>query len=217
MVGIDTWEALRDTLGKLVADSRVDWDDVLRESNASIDRVIEAFRQPSYARQKMALKNSRRPAGGGGPRGERSGGRGLDPRGGFVAPGGHAAPHQVALPSQRLWQRGKHRPVAGQPPAIGRVGLRPGRIPQRPWPLSSQPQGPEPGLYRRDPQGSLYRRGSPLSHSGAGYLLYSVGPNGRDDGGKNTADDGDKWLHETDPSKIPDYDDIAIRTPEETP
>lgn len=55
------------------------------------------------------------------------------------------------------------------------------------------------------------------SLQGGGYLLYSVGPNGRDDGGRNTADDGDKWLHETDASKIPDYDDIAIRTPEEKP
>jgi hypothetical protein len=52
---------------------------------------------------------------------------------------------------------------------------------------------------------------------GTGYLLYSVGPNGRDDGGRNAMDDMDKWMRETDRSKIPDDDDIAIRTPEEQP
>ena len=52
---------------------------------------------------------------------------------------------------------------------------------------------------------------------GTAYLLYSVGPNGKDDGGRNVSDEMKKWRHETDPSKIPDYDNIAIRTPEETP
>jgi len=44
-----------------------------------------------------------------------------------------------------------------------------------------------------------------------GYLLYSIGLNGKDDGGASWADDPKKYLGETDYSKIPD--DIAIRLP----
>ena len=51
---------------------------------------------------------------------------------------------------------------------------------------------------------------------GKGYVLYSVGPNGRDDGGRNVADEISKLKHET-YGNFPDYDDITIRTPEEEP
>ena len=62
----------------------------------------------------------------------------------------------------------------------------------------------------RDPfsgQAMKYRR------EGAGYVLYSVGVNRRDDGGRNTElpEEAGKWDDEPDASKCPD--DIVIRVP----
>jgi hypothetical protein len=50
--------------------------------------------------------------------------------------------------------------------------------------------------------------GGPLHYSrqGDGYLLYSVGPNGKDDGGRNQSDNPDD-------EKLADCDDIAVRIP----
>jgi len=47
----------------------------------------------------------------------------------------------------------------------------------------------------------------------ASYLLYSVGPSGKDDGGENSLDAPARWENENDAAKWPD--DIAIRTPVE--
>ncbi len=47
-------------------------------------------------------------------------------------------------------------------------------------------------------------------HKGEGYVLYSVGPNGVDDGGRNYSDDYN------DPTAR-DSDDIAIRVPAKKP
>ena len=46
---------------------------------------------------------------------------------------------------------------------------------------------------------------------GKGYVLYSLGSNGRDDGGLNANDDDSGKYDNVEPDKLPD--DIAIRTP----
>ncbi len=209
-------ERWRNALGKLVADPRVNWDDVLRESNASIDQIIEAFRLPTYARQKMALKNldDQREAEGRGASDPAALAKTLaagSPRQAVTRhlirllflPSGFNGEAVDPLRTSRLRLAELAFALAGYRSDHGRYP--PSLKDLSPAYIAEVPKDPFTGedLHYRTP--------------GAGYLLYSVGPNGRDDGGKNTADDGDKWLHETDASKIPDYDDIAIRTPEEKP
>ena len=47
-----------------------------------------------------------------------------------------------------------------------------------------------------------------------GYLLYSVGPNGKDDGGRNFMEDNENWFgNESATEEEKSRDDIAIRTP----
>ena len=49
---------------------------------------------------------------------------------------------------------------------------------------------------------------------GNGYLLYSVGPNGKDDGGRNFNEEHDDWADwESATEEEKSWDDIAIRTP----
>ncbi len=207
----------RDALGKLVADPRVDWDDVLRENNAGTDQIIEAFRQPTYARQKMALKNldDQREAEGRGASDPAAVAKTLAASSSRKAvtrhlikllflPSGFGSGENIdPLRASRLRLAELAFALAGYRSDHGRYP--PSLKDLSPAYIAEIPKDPFTGedLHYRTP--------------GAGYLLYSVGPNGRDDGGRNTADDGDKWLHETDASKIPDYDDIAIRTPEEKP
>ncbi|MGO8690631.1 MAG: hypothetical protein ACLQLG_13495, partial [Thermoguttaceae bacterium] len=207
----------RDALGKLVADPRVDWDDVLRENNAGTDQIIEAFRLPTYARQKMALKNldDQREAEGRGASDPAAVAKTLAASSSRKAvtrhlikllflPSGFGSGENIdPLRASRLRLAELAFALAGYRSDHGRYP--PSLKDLSPAYIAEIPKDPFTGedLHYRTP--------------GAGYLLYSVGPNGRDDGGRNTADDGDKWLHETDASKIPDYDDIAIRTPEEKP
>ena len=207
----------RDALGKLVADPRVDWDDVLRENNAGTDQIIEAFRLPTYARQKMALKNfdDQREAEGRGASDPAAVAKTLAASSSRKAvtrhlikllflPSGFGSGENIdPLRASRLRLAELAFALAGYRSDHGRYP--PSLKDLSPAYIAEIPKDPFTG------EDSHYRT------PGAGYLLYSVGPNGRDDGGRNTADDGDKWLHETDASKIPDYDDIAIRTPEEKP
>jgi hypothetical protein len=48
---------------------------------------------------------------------------------------------------------------------------------------------------------------------GDGYLLYSVGPNGKDDGGRSFRDEDYPWSEDESPTEQQWWDDIAIRTP----
>ena len=54
--------------------------------------------------------------------------------------------------------------------------------------------------------GHFQRRRIALKPEGDGYLLYSVGPNGKDDGGRNQNDNPDD-------KNLADCDDIAVRIP----
>ena len=47
-----------------------------------------------------------------------------------------------------------------------------------------------------------------------GYLVYSIGPNGKDDGGRNYMQDNEHWYEdESATEEEKSWDDIAIRTP----
>ena len=171
---------------------------------------------PTYARRKMALKNLTTSGTAEGHGASRSGGRWPRPSHRVRRARRSRGTYQLLFLPERLCAAAKtlNRCEASRLRlavlAFALAGYRSdhGRYPPSLKDLS-------PAYIAEIPKIPLPTR-SRLSHSGHGYLLYSVGPNGRDDGGRNMADDGDKWLHETDPSKIPDYDDIAIRTPEET-
>ena len=82
--------------------------------------------------------------------------------------------------------------------------LRPGRVSRRPRHVPGKARGPDAQVRRESPQGYLQRRATlHYRPEGGGYLLYSVGPNGKDDGGKGREDckEGEGW------------DDLAVHVP----
>jgi hypothetical protein len=192
---------------KLVPDPRVNWDQVLRDANDFFDRLVDACRKPTPAERTAAL---------------RALGNDLhtveNPSGGADRP--------VENPSRDLgtcilgalspWLVGQWQEFA----MFARSGLRDlafalaeyrrdrGRYPAKLKKLVRRYISPLP-LDRFSGADFRYRL------QGKGYLLYSVGPNGRDDGGRNWGDAIEESKDETD--AIPDYDDIAIRTLEERP
>jgi hypothetical protein len=65
--------------------------------------------------------------------------------------------------------------------------------------LPEDPFGTGPFRYKREPQG---------------YVLYSVGPNGKDDGGRNWMFESISNLPEAEKAQIPrDADDVSVRLP----
>ena len=65
--------------------------------------------------------------------------------------------------------------------------------------LPEDPFGTGPIRYKREP---------------GGYVLYSVGPNGKDDGGRNWQFESNATLSEAEKAQIPrDADDYSIHMP----
>jgi hypothetical protein len=203
-----------------VTDRRVDWDRVLRIVNEGFDQAVEIYRTPITARRRSRVERLKddafRSARAANPR-NRAGFARLLPAGSeelsrevgcLLLAGvltGYAAVVQdeirtgVAVDQRDIaWALAEYRNDRGEyPPAL--KDLSPKYMPEIP----------------KDPFAAGSAADYHYLRRGTGYLLYSVGPDGRDDGGRNASDDAKRYDRESDPSKIPD--DIAIRTPEEKP
>ena len=206
----------RDRRGDLVADlaagGRVDWNRVLRAINSRFDQLLKALRKPTFRKRSEALAKLTGEVSTAASRMDDPayGARLLSPRASakeiaqqiaevVVAfePGIYSAcvsDEMSMITHQRLtdfaFALAEYRNDLGDYPAsLGE--LVPRYFPE----LSKDPFSEQDFHYNR---------------RGKGYILYSVGRNGRDDGGENAAWDDPRWEHETDRSKIPA--DIAIGT-----
>ena len=130
----------------------------------------------------------------------------------WLAPSAFQSPderHSVDRPEARvaaaagyLGRRRRRRP-RGYAVRSDQARLRPGHLLRRSWLVPRQAHRLGAQVYRGNPQGHLYPVELHYEREGAGYLLYSVGPNGKDDGGKGRDD-------RTDPKDFnEDWDDIA--------
>ena len=206
----------KEARSKLLADRRVDWDVVFRTFNSSMDQGEEASRQPTIPQKREALKKLDDSASAAAHRVERSCRLKkllspetppakisrqlaevlLEPDGGsgvYVwAEGATAAKTQLRDFAFALAMY--HNDHSAYPRSL--ADLSPqymAQVPKDPW-------------SDRD---YIYR---PRDN---GYLLYSVGRNGKDDGGNSWMDNPKQFAGEKDIDKLPD--DIAIRTPEAGP
>jgi hypothetical protein len=215
-------DALEGTLAPVLADRRVDWDRVLRVVNVRYDEALEGFRMPTLTecRRRLAKLNDDVDRSAAAARAGKPSllSRLLPPRKSAAEISQEAgdllfttvsAAYLTVIESETrtrvhadlrdmAWALAEYRNDRGEyPPAL--KNLAPKYMPEIP----------------KDPFATVSDADYHYLRRGAGYLLYSVGPDGRDDGGRNRSDDPKKYESESDRSKIPD--DIAIRTPEEKP
>jgi hypothetical protein len=199
---------------QLLADRRVDWDIVFRKYNAGLDEVEKAWRQPTLFQRYQALGKLDAAA-------RVAANRVIDPAelAKFLSPQTSKADISRQLADILFGSDG----VAGfevyaVAEALNAVRTQltdfafalaeyhndraayPGSLAElSPKYIADIPKDPfSDQAYCYRPQGN-------------GYLLYSVGRNGKDDGGANSLDDLKKYAGATDFDKLPD--DIAIRTP----
>jgi hypothetical protein len=201
-----TGEALK----KLAADPRIDWNDLLRFANVRFDQLVEAFRRPTYIEQRDAVNKLAKELANAASQTD-------DPKALAKLLSPQTPAYEVskqfanlaaysefdaltAIPAcearRQVWldladlalaMAEYHNDHGGYPLALGELS------PKYVEKLPKDPFSEQDYRYRRE---------------GKGYLLYSVGMNGRDDGGREpkfvpgVGDSGD--------------DDIAIRTPAET-
>jgi hypothetical protein len=205
-----------DAQSALVTDRRVDWDQVLRIANERYDQVGEACRAPTLLEVRDRLTRLARDLDL-----SASAGRGREPTGlaklfsrrksaaevsqqiGDFLAGIFMGAHLAAIRGEiRTRVASDMRDVAW---ALAEYRNDHGEYPQALKELSPKYMPEIPKDLFCDGDYHFQRRGK-------GYLLYSVGPNGKDDGGRSASDDPKKYEHAADPP-----DDIAIRTPEEKP
>jgi hypothetical protein len=87
-----------------------------------------------------------------------------------------------------------------------RPRLRPGRVSRRPRRVPGEARRPAPKYVAEVPKDIFNASELHYRQEGGGYLLYSVGVNGKDDGGKGYDDR----------KKGEDWDDLAVRVPPAT-
>jgi hypothetical protein len=202
---------------KLLADRRIDWDVVFRAYNSRLDEVEQAWHQPTIFRKHEALMRL-------GETASVAANRVNDPKvltkfllpetsnlelsrqlaeilldSGDFSSAGYAWAEAITTAKAQLTNfafalASFHNDHAAYPRSLAELS---------PNYLSEVPKDPcsdREFLYR--PRGN-------------GYLLYSVGRNGKDDGGSSWMDNPKEFPGATDMDKVPD--DIAIRTPEAKP
>ena len=201
---------------KLLADGRVDWDVVFRMYNSSMDQGEEASRQATILKKREALKKLDEAA-------SAAASRVNDPAKLKKLLSSDTSPAEISRQLAEIllepdggsgayvWAEGAttaKTQLTDFAFALARYHNDHAAYPRRLAELSPKYMAEVP----KDPWSDreyLYR---PKDN---GYLLYSVGRNGKDDGGINSLDDPKKYASETDLDKVPD--DIAIRTPEAKP
>jgi hypothetical protein len=207
----------KEARAKLLADRRIDWDVVFREYNSNMDKQTEACRQPTLLKRREALKKLDDAASAAAHRVD-------DPAdlAKLLAPetSSRKISQQLAAillepelggSGVYIWAEGAtavkvqltnfafalaeyHNDRAAYPRTLAELSPKYLHdVPQDPW----------------SDQEYIYR---PRDNA---YLLYSVGRNGKDDGGESSLDNPKKYAGVTDLDKLPD--DIAIRTPEAGP
>jgi hypothetical protein len=204
-------------LGDPVWRGPVDWDEALRIGNASFDRIYEGFTSPTPAQRRAAIEQLERDR-------IRMETEAQDPK--WKAENLRAAPspsvaagRQIARfllswfsPSPSFYATWEDRAMAHRIMDPLLFALAAYRAEQGEYPaelaglcpkyvksLPADPFGTGPIRYKREPPG---------------YVLYSVGPNGRDDGGRNWNLESNPNLPEDQQPKIPqDSDDFFIRVP----
>ena len=199
-----TFESLMD----LAIMAAVDWDQVLRMGNSWYDRLADGFRKPTRAERQTALSQDRRrpsQAGGGDQGREIAGAIDANRRPAirdFCADWpvfcGHVPAGDLAGSNGEDLRDDAVRP--------DQACFRPGRVSRRPWHLPGKAGGPMPKYVAEVPKDIFSASELHYRQEGGGYLLYSVGINGKDDGGKGYDDrkGGENW------------DDLAVRVPAAT-
>jgi len=203
----------QDAFARVSADPRVDWNEVLRRFNARCDKIVAAHRQSPYSERRKALLALQRKS-------QEDGEKAVAPAAVAKTLQQDSAPKAVAqhlvdllaapskffggveplVPTERASAMSSLVQVAfglaayrcdhgAYPPNL--AALRPKYIPA----LPSDPFSGRDFRYVRGPKG---------------YKLYSIGPNGKDDGGR------DSWKeeHEDSAAKVdPEADDLAVGDP----
>jgi hypothetical protein len=213
-------EPRRKALVTLAADPRVDWDAVLRQANETLDKAVAAYVKHRYSERKQILDKLAAETD---AMGKRAAARAKS--GATLAPAAsrrEATEYMIDLLFGERGLAGGYATIATfEPRAAARfqlaeiaLALAGYRSVHGRYPAASKELCPECiGELPFDPfteQDFHYRT------KGAGYILYSVGANGKDDSGENALLDPakqEKYKDETDHSKIPD--DITIRTPDD--
>ena len=197
-----------EAIGSAVWGAAIDWDAGLRVANARIDRVVEALRKPSRTERIAALnaaseevKRTMHPASiqqflgdiflsGRSPRATMAEKVSL-----FVV--------STTTPIFEAALRSEDSAHAKLQLAIVALALAAYRADHRAYPAKLAELSPK--YLSEVPSDPC--AGGPLQYrlSGGEYLLYSVGPNGKDDGGHNRFDRDDK-------ETTSEQDDIAVRS-----
>jgi hypothetical protein len=207
-------EAHDKAVTKLVADPRLDWGSVFRGVNAAYDRVARACNKPAYSQMREAVSAEEKAA-------ANRGRQAAQPSAVATSLAENATPQSIgqhlatlvwssvgsAMEACLLCEIRTQTSVLLSRLAFALAGYRsdhdkyPATLAElKPKYISEIPKDlfTDKDLIYRPQDGDK------------GYVLYSLGPNGRDDGGRNANDDWEKYEN-VEPDQRPD--DIAIRTP----
>ncbi len=201
---------------RLLADHRIDWDQVFRTVNSSMDKEEDAWRQPTLTRKREALMGLEEAA--------------------------SAAANRVNDPAELRKLLSPETPKTKLSQQLAEILLEPNlsgsgyvwaesivaaKAQLTNFAFALAKYHNEHAAYPRSlcelspkyiseiPKDPCSNRDYLYRPSDGGYLLYSVGRNGRDDHGESWTDNQKKYAGETDPDKCPD--DICIRSPKEKP
>lgn len=200
----------RSTLLNNVSIVLVDWNEPMRMANVWYDRYEAACAKPSRADRKAAIEKIETEF-------TALAAKGMDPRS-FLTSLLSLSPRRDAgreigrvlvaysFPSITHCLKAEDRAVGGSHVTRTAFALAGYRAEHRVYPDTIAQLCPQ--YVAAVPVDPLSPSSSPLHYHrvGAGYVLYSVGPNGKDDGGKNRAESGDVSLPE-------EADDIVIQMP----
>ena len=201
----------RKTLTQWVTNSPVDWDDVLRIGNSYYDRVLQACRDLAHPQRESVLESIEKKL-------RIRAGELKDPK--SIAQFLLAVKSARAMPNERVAAILARLLMPEMSVAVGVESRAAARIRETHLALALARYHSDHGAYppalkeltpkyiEKLPPDPF--AGGPFRYrrQGKGYLLYSVGSNRKDDGGRN------KWLDFA-AEDDPDYegDDIGIRTP----
>jgi hypothetical protein len=188
-----------------------DWDLILRMGNSAYDRVAVAYRKPTRAERKAALTEIKEDLG-------KAGAADMDWKSLVLL--------ALTEPRERFSRRIGLMLVSSLPPtalacndsgdrramqfdltrlafALAAYHADHGSYPARLAELAPQ-------YVAKVPKDIYIPAELHYQQDGDGYLLYSVGPNGKDDGGRNCSDYDDLA---TPPPEAREWDDLVVRMP----
>ena len=167
----------------------------LRQANSFYDRCMEALAKPTYREQRAAFDGLEKEI-------QALMNRNILAR--ITDPGSLLL--GILVPSFGSIARSQEQAREMQDLAVISLHLRQYQLQHQSFPdtLSQLGLPPESLRDRFSDQPLIYRQEAPTARSAAGYILYSVGPDGHDDGGKDRKESKTGW-------------DIVVRTPRPTP